>query len=79
MSLTTALYALAGVAPFVAFGLGWAFGYGKGRETYAELVGQQSERVDGLEDELKILSQALHMRSAPDPTLGQLRVPEKSA
>ena len=30
------------------FAIGWPFGYGKGRETYAKEVGEQAQQIKGL-------------------------------
>jgi hypothetical protein len=77
--MTTALWIVGGLTPFVAFGIGWAFGYAKAGATYAERVGEMGVQIDNLEEEVGVLGQALAMRHAADPELGDLRVPEDAA
>ena len=67
MSITTAILALAGSA-VVSFALGWAFGWGKGREHYAALVGEQEARLVAYAGEVEQLEARIDALVAPPPS-----------
>ena len=64
MNLTAILAVLLGP---VGFAIGWAFGYGKGREVYAGLVAEQGERLAGLAAEIDVLEQEIMVLVSPTP------------
>jgi hypothetical protein len=51
----------------IAYALGWAFGYGKGRAKYADLVGEQRGRIDHFAAEVKALEFEIMALSAATP------------
>jgi len=79
---TTFALILAAVGAIGAgFMAGWVLGWGNGKAQYAATVAEQNERLKQLAEEIDILSRALQMHTAPDPTLADLRVrvPEDAA